>query len=264
MLFDPAKLLLIAGPCSLENERVCRAVAESLTKIARTHADLNVVFKGSYDKANRTSVAGPRGTGLDAGLELLAMVRRDYGFPVLTDVHETSQVPAVAAVCDVVQIPAFLCRQTDLLLAAAGTGRVVNVKKGQFLSPQEMPFVIAKLKQGGAAEIWQTERGTTFGYQNLVVDMRSFPLMKANGHPAIFDASHSVQLPGAAGGKSGGQREFIPPLACAALAAGADGLFLETHPEPEAAISDGPNMIPLAELPVLIARCLAVWRAARG
>jgi 2-dehydro-3-deoxyphosphooctonate aldolase (KDO 8-P synthase) len=264
MLFDPAKLLLIAGPCSLENERVCRAVAENLTKIARTHADLNVVFKGSYDKANRTSVAGPRGTGLDAGLELLAMVRRDYGFPVLTDVHETSQVPAVAAVCDVVQIPAFLCRQTDLLLAAAGTGRVVNVKKGQFLSPQEMPFVIAKLKQGGAAEIWQTERGTTFGYQNLVVDMRSFPLMKANGHPAIFDASHSVQLPGAAGGKSGGQREFIPPLALAALAAGADGLFLETHPEPEAAISDGPNMIPLAELPVLIARCLAVWRAARG
>ena len=264
MLFDPGKLLLIAGPCSLENERVCRAVAEALTKIARSHPDLNVVFKGSYDKANRTSAAGPRGTGLDAGLELLAMVRRDYGFPVLTDVHETSQVPAVAAVCDVVQIPAFLCRQTDLLLAAAGTGRVVNVKKGQFLSPQEMPFVIAKLKQGGAAEIWQTERGTTFGYQNLVVDMRSFPLMKANGHPAIFDASHSVQLPGAACGKSGGQREFIPPLACAALAAGADGLFLETHPEPEAAISDGPNMIPLAELPVLIARCLAVWRAARG
>ena len=263
MLFDPAKLLLIAGPCSLENERVCRAVAESLTKIARTHADLNVVFKGSYDKANRTSAAGPRGTGLDEGLELLAMVRRDYGFPVLTDVHETSQVPAVGAVCDVVQIPAFLCRQTDLLLAAAATGRVVNVKKGQFLSPQEMPFVIAKLKQGGAAEIWQTERGTTFGYQNLVVDMRSFPLMKANGHPAIFDASHSVQLPGSAGGKSGGQREFIPPLARAALAAGADGLFLETHPQPEAAISDGPNMIPLAELPALIARCLAGWRAAR-
>ena len=168
-------------------------------------------------------------------------------FRCLTDVHETAQVPAVAAVCDVVQIPAFLCRQTDLLLAAAGTGRVVNVKKGQFLSPQEMQFVIAKLQQGGAAEIWQTERGTTFGYQNLVVDMRSFPLMKANGHPAIFDASHSVQLPGAAGGKSGGQREFIPPLARAALAAGADGLFLETHPQPEVAISDGPNMIPLAE-----------------
>ncbi len=264
MIFDPARLLLITGPCSLENERVCRAVAEILAEIARAHADLTIVFKGSYDKANRTSIAGTRGTGLEAGLELLAMVRRDYGFPVLTDVHETGQVPAVAAVCDVVQIPAFLCRQTDLLLAAAGTGRVVNVKKGQFLSPQEMPFVIAKLQQGGAAEIWQTERGTTFGYQNLVVDMRSFALMKANGHPAIFDASHSVQLPGAAGGKSGGEREFIPPLARAALAAGADGLFLETHPQPEMAISDGPNMIRLAELPALIARCLAVWRAARG
>jgi 2-dehydro-3-deoxyphosphooctonate aldolase (KDO 8-P synthase) len=264
MLFDPAKLLFIAGPCSLENERVCRAVAESLAEIVRAHLDLNIVFKGSYDKANRTSIAGPRGTGLESGLELLAMIRRDYGFPVLTDVHETAQVAAVAAVCDVVQIPAFLCRQTDLLLAAAGTGRVVNVKKGQFLSPQEMPFIIAKLQQGGAAEIWQTERGTTFGYQNLVVDMRSFALMKANGHPAIFDASHSVQLPGAAGGKSGGQREFILPLACAALAAGADGLFLETHPQPDLAISDGPNMIRLAELPALIARCLAVWRAARG
>jgi 2-dehydro-3-deoxyphosphooctonate aldolase (KDO 8-P synthase) len=264
MLFNPAKLLLIAGPCSLENEGVCRTVAEALTKIAQAHADLTVVFKGSFDKANRTSVAGPRGTGMDAGLALLAMVRRDYGFPVLTDVHESTQTAAVGAVCDVLQIPAFLCRQTDLLLAAAATGRVVNVKKGQFLSPQEMPHVIAKLKQGGAAEIWQTERGTTFGYQNLVVDMRSFPLMKANGHPTVFDASHSVQLPGAGGGKSGGQREFIPPLARAALAAGADGLFLETHPQPEAAISDGPNMIPLAGLPALIERCLAVWRVVRG
>ena len=263
MLFDPKKLLLIAGPCSLENEGVCRAVAESLTALGRAHPELTIVFKGSFDKANRTSISGPRGTGLDAGLELLALVRRDYGFPVLTDVHESAQVPAVGAVCDVVQIPAFLCRQTDLLLAAAGTGRVVNVKKGQFLSPQEMPFVIAKLRQGGAVEIWQTERGTTFGYQNLVVDMRSFGLLKANGCPAIFDASHSVQLPGAGGGKSGGQREFIPPLARAALAAGADGLFLETHPQPEVAISDGPNMIPLAELPGLIAQCLAVWRAVR-
>ncbi len=264
MIFDPARLLFIAGPCSLENEGVCRAVAASLTAIAREHADLKIVFKGSFDKANRTSVSGPRGTGMEAGLELLAMVRRDYGFPVLTDVHESVQVPAAAEVCDVVQIPAFLCRQTDLLLAAAKTGRVVNVKKGQFLSPQEMQFVIAKLQQGGAAEIWQTERGTTFGYQNLVVDMRSFPLMKANGHPAIFDASHSVQLPGAAGGKSGGQREFIPPLARAALAAGADGIFLETHPRPEEAISDGPNMIPLADLPAFVTSCLAVWRAVRA
>jgi len=264
MLFQPQKLLLIAGPCSLENERVCRAVAGALTDLARARPELQLVFKGSFDKANRTSGAGPRGTGLEAGLALLDLVRRDYGFPVLTDVHESAQVAAVGAVCDVLQIPAFLCRQTDLLLAAAGTGRVVNVKKGQFLSPQEMVFVVEKLRQGRAAEIWQTERGTTFGYQNLVVDMRSFGLLQANGRPAIFDASHSVQLPGAGGGKSGGQRQFIPALARAALAAGADGLFLETHPDPEHAISDGPNMVPLAELPALVDSCLAVWRAVRA
>jgi 2-dehydro-3-deoxyphosphooctonate aldolase (KDO 8-P synthase) len=178
-------------------------------------------------------------------------------------VHERAQVLAAAAACYVLQIPAFLCRQTDLLLAAAASGRVVNVKKGQFLSPQEMPFVVAKLREGGAREIWQTERGTTFGYQNLVVDMRSFGLMKAGGCPAIFDATHSVQLPGAAGGKSGGQREFVPPLARAALAAGADGLFLETHPRPKEAISDAESQIPLAELPALVESCLAVWRTVR-
>lgn len=263
MLFDPQKLLLIAGPCSLENERVCRAVAEALVHLRRTRPELNIVFKGSYDKANRTSLAGDRGTGLEAGLALLAMVKKDYGFPVLTDVHETGQVAAVAAVCDVVQIPAFLCRQTDLLLAAAATGRAVNVKKGQFLSPQEMVYVTAKLREGRAREIWQTERGTTFGYQNLVVDMRSFPILRQNGFPAIFDATHSVQLPGAGGGKSSGQREFVPPLARAALAAGAEGLFIETHPDPAHAISDGPNMIPLPELPALLASCLAVWNAVR-
>jgi 2-dehydro-3-deoxyphosphooctonate aldolase (KDO 8-P synthase) len=256
VIFDPKKLLLIAGPCSLENERVCRAVAAALVKLAKKHRELRVVFKGSYDKANRTSLGGKRGTGLDAGLKLLAMVRRDYGFPLLTDIHETAQVPAVAAVCDVLQIPAFLCRQTDLLLAAAATGRVVNVKKGQFLSPQ--------LREGGAKEIWQTERGTTFGYQNLVVDMRSFALMRANGCPTVFDATHSVQLPGAAGGASGGQREFVAPLAKAALAAGADGLFIETHPNPAKAISDAQSQISLAGLPKLIADCLAVWHAVRG
>jgi 2-dehydro-3-deoxyphosphooctonate aldolase (KDO 8-P synthase) len=264
MFFDPAKLLLIAGPCSLENEKVCRAVAETLMAVQHAQPQLKIIFKGSFDKANRTSGTGPRGTGIDAGLKLLALIRRDYGFPVLTDVHEISQVAPVAAVCDVLQIPAFLCRQTDLLLAAAATGRIVNVKKGQFLSPQEMVFVTNKLREGKATEIWQTERGTTFGYQNLVVDMRSFAIMKANGYPAIFDATHSVQLPGAAGGKSGGQREFVPPLAKAALAAGADGLFIETHPNPAEAISDGPNMIPLAELPALLEKCLAIWRAARS
>src|SRR3954466_13395423 len=187
MLFDRKKLLLIAGPCSLENEKVCRAVAEELVKLGRTQPDLKIVFKGSYDKANRTSLAGDRGTGIDEGLALLALIKREYGFPVLTDVHETTQVAAVAAACDVIQIPAFLSRQTDLLLAAAATGRVVNVKKGQFLSPQEMVHVTGKLRQGKASEIWQTERGTTFGYNNLVVDMRSFAIMKQNGLPAIFD-----------------------------------------------------------------------------
>lgn len=264
MLFDSKKLLLIAGPCSLETEKVTRAVAEGLVALGKAQPDLKIVFKGSFDKANRTSIAGARGSGIDAGLKLLAMVKADHGFPVLTDVHETSQVGAVAEVCDVVQIPAFLCRQTDLLLAAAASGRVVNVKKGQFLSPQEMPFVIGKLREGKAREIWQTERGTTFGYQNLVVDMRSFPIMRQNGFPTVFDATHSVQLPGAGGGRSSGQREFVAPLSRAALAAGADGLFIETHPDPASAISDGPNMIPLDELPGLIESCLAVWRAVRG
>ena len=264
MLFDPKKLLIIAGPCSLENEQVCRAVAAELVKIGRKLPELKIVFKGSFDKANRTSAAGPRGTGLDEGLALLALVKKDYGFPVLTDVHERVQMKAVAAVCDVIQIPAFLSRQTDLLLAAAATGRVVNVKKGQFLSPQEMVYVTGKLREGKAKEIWQTERGTTFGYNNLVVDMRSFPIMHQNGYPTILDATHSVQLPGGADGKSGGQREFVAPLAKAALAAGADGLFLETHPDPAKAISDGPNMIPLGELSALLASCLAVWKAVRG
>jgi 2-dehydro-3-deoxyphosphooctonate aldolase (KDO 8-P synthase) len=264
MLFDPKKLLILAGPCSLENEKVCRSVAEVLTKIANAHPELNIVFKGSFDKANRTSLAGDRGTGMDEGLALLALIKRDYGFPVVTDVHERQQVPAVAEVCDVVQIPAFLCRQTDLLLAAAASGRTVNVKKGQFLSPQEMQYVTGKLREGAAKEIWQTERGTTFGYQNLVVDMRSFAIMKQNGFPTVFDATHAVQLPGAGGGKSSGQREFVPPLAKAALAAGADGLFLETHPDPANAISDGPNMIPLAALPALLAQCLAIWKVTRS
>jgi 2-dehydro-3-deoxyphosphooctonate aldolase (KDO 8-P synthase) len=263
MLFDPARLLLIAGPCSLENEGTCRAVATVLARLRDTEPDLNIVFKGSFDKANRTSGRGPRGPGLAAGLKLLAAIKKKFGFPVLTDIHLPAQAKTVAKVCDVLQIPAFLCRQTDLLLAAAATGRVVNVKKGQFLSPYEMAYVVKKLGEAGASEIWQTERGSSFGYQNLVVDMRSFSILRAHGHPTVFDATHSVQLPGAANGASGGQREFVPALARAALAAGAQGLFLETHPNPARAISDGPSQIPLGEFPALIASCLRVWRAAR-
>jgi 2-dehydro-3-deoxyphosphooctonate aldolase (KDO 8-P synthase) len=200
---------------------------------------------------------------MEAGLALLSEVKRRFGFPVLTDIHESHQAAPVAAVCDVLQIPAFLCRQTDLLLVAAATGRVVNVKKGQFLAPQDMAHVVAKVRDGGAPEVWQTERGTTFGYQNLVVDMRAFPILATHGAAVVFDATHSVQLPGAGGGKSAGQRQFVPTLALAALAAGAQGLFIETHPDPDHALSDGPNMVPLHELEALLSRCLRVWEAAR-
>ena len=264
MIHDKRRLLLIAGPCSLESEANVRTVAKALRALQDREPDLNVVFKGSYDKANRTSLKGDRGPGLEAGLALLEIARRDYGFRILTDVHSAEQAPAVGAVADVLQIPAFLCRQTDLLVAAARTGKVVNVKKGQFLSPFEMRHVVDKLAGAGATEIWQTDRGTTFGYQNLVVDMRSFPLMAANGWPTIMDATHAVQLPGAAGGASGAQREFVPVLARAALAAGADGLFLETHPDPARAISDGPSQVPLEQFDELVRSCLRIWRAARS
>ncbi len=263
MLYDPSRLLLIAGPCSLEGEATCRPVAEALTKLGEQFPELNIVFKGSFDKANRTSLGSKRGPGIEEGMALHALIKKDYGFPCLTDIHLPEQCAPVGEVCDALQIPAFLCRQTDLLVAAAETGKVVNVKKGQFLSPYEMEFVVKKLEGAGAAEIWQTERGTTFGYQNLVVDMRSFSLMGAFGHPTVFDATHSVQLPGAADGQSGGQREFVPALARAALAAGANGLFIETHPDPAKALSDGPSQIPLAELPALIESCLSIWQAMR-
>ena len=263
MLYNPEKLLLITGPCALENEHTCRAVAKVLVKLRTQHPALNIVFKGSFDKANRTALNSPRGPGMEEGLALLQKIKTDYNLPTLTDIHEATQSVPVSEVCDVLQIPAFLCRQTDILLAAAKTGAVVNIKKGQFLSPSEMRFVVNKLADSSTAEIWQTERGTTFGYQNLVVDMRSFSLMNSYGHPTIFDATHSVQLPGADGGKTGGQRQFVPPLALAALAAGAKGLFIESHPDPDNAISDGPNQIPLKELPALVEKCLAVWQVTK-
>lgn len=261
MLFPEHKHLVITGPCSLENEQVCRLVAEKIQVLSQQFSELKFIFKGSFDKANRTSIKSLRGPGLDKGMELLAMVKKDYGLPVTTDVHESHQVAAVGEVCDAIQIPAFLCRQTDLLVAAAKTGKPVNVKKGQFLAPSDMQYVVTKLKEADAKEFWLTDRGTSFGYHNLMVDMRSFSIMKTFGAPVIFDATHSTQLPGAAGGKSGGQREFVLPLARAACAAGANGLFIETHPSPADAISDSATQLPLAELDVLLEKCLNVWKA---
>ena len=263
MIYDPEKLLLLAGPCSLESLDTCRPVADALASLQQQHPELNILFKGSFDKANRTSIESNRGTGLDAGMEIFQTIKAEYGFKTITDIHTPEQCAPVGTVVDALQIPAFLCRQTDLLLAAAKTKCTINVKKGQFLSPYEMEFVTNKLEEAGAKEIWQTERGTTFGYQNLVVDMRSFSIMAANGHPTVIDATHCVQLPGAAGGISGGQREFVPALARAALAAGANGVFLETHPDPDKAISDAASQVPLGELPELVESLLRVWQAAR-
>ncbi|TVP79711.1 MAG: 3-deoxy-8-phosphooctulonate synthase [Puniceicoccaceae bacterium] len=263
MIYDSEKLLLLVGPCSLESLDVCRPVADTLAALQQKYPELNILFKGSFDKANRTSIQSDRGTGLEAGLEIFRTIQSDYGFKTVTDIHLPEQCAAVGAVVDALQIPAFLCRQTDLLVAAAATGCAINVKKGQFLSPYEMKFVTNKLEEAGASEIWQTDRGTTFGYQNLVVDMRSFSIMAGNSHPTIIDATHSVQLPGAAGGISGGQREFVAPLARAAIAAGAQGVFLETHPTPEKAISDAASQVPLSELPVLVESLLRVWKAVK-
>jgi 2-dehydro-3-deoxyphosphooctonate aldolase (KDO 8-P synthase) len=254
------RLTLIAGPCVIENEPLCRQVASTLQALCR-RLNVNYIFKASFDKANRSSSATFRGPGLEAGLRVLTNLRRDLRVPVLTDVHTEDQVRAAAAVVDILQIPAFLCRQTDLLLAAVRTGKIVNVKKGQFLSPQEMGQVAAKAAAAGGKKLLLTERGTTFGYNNLVADMRSIPILRQFGFPVVFDATHSVQLPGAGGDRSGGQRQFAPVLARCAVAAGADGVFLETHPDPDRALSDGPNMIPLDQMAKLLA-CLVRVRAA--
>jgi len=259
---NPWRLLLIAGPCVIENERLCLEVARAL-KRACHRVGMTYVFKASFDKANRTSARSFRGPGLEAGLRVLGKVRAEIAVPVLTDVHTEAQAVEAAAVVDVLQIPAFLCRQTDLIIAAVQTGKIVNLKKGQFLSPAEMGQVIDKATSAGGRKLLVTERGTTFGYNNLVADMRSLPLLRRHGFPVVFDATHSVQLPGGGGDKSSGQREFAPVLARCAIAAGADGIFIETHPHPDRALSDGPNMIPLSEMPALL-RSLVRLRAAMG
>lgn len=250
---------LIAGPCVIENEGL---VLETASAIAEITKDLGIpyIFKASYDKANRTSVSSFRGLGIAEGLKILRKVKDELGLPVLTDIHEVQDVPQVAEVVDVLQIPAFLCRQTDLLCAAAKSGRVVNVKKGQFLSPWDMANVVNKLQEAGTRKIFLTERGASFGYQNLVVDMRSLPVMRELGFPVVFDATHSVQLPGGGGTCSSGQREFVAPLARAASAVGCDGFFMEVHPRPEEALSDGPNMVRLSELRGLLLQLQAIWQ----
>jgi len=246
-------LFLIAGPCVIESESHARTMAE---RVARTASDAGIpyIFKASYDKANRSSVKAFRGPGLAEGLRILGKIKSDLRLPILTDIHDASQAAPAAEVADILQVPAFLARQTDLLLAAAKTGRIVNVKKAQFLSPWDMGNVAEKIASSGNTKIILTERGASFGYNNLVVDMRAFPVLAKFGYPVVYDVTHSVQLPGAQGHASGGQAEFIEPLARAGVAAGVDGLFLETHDNPAAALSDGPNALPLAQLPQLLSR----------
>jgi 2-dehydro-3-deoxyphosphooctonate aldolase (KDO 8-P synthase) len=263
MIFDCHRLLLIAGPCSLESEYVAFSAAECLRKLADDFPELNVVFKGSFDKANRSSIYSDRGVGIGEGLRLLREVNRRYGLRVNTDIHLPEQAKIVTDVCDVIQIPAFLCRQTDLLIAAAATGKTVSVKKGQFLSPHEMKHVVDKLREAKASEIWQIERGSSFGYGNLVVDMRSFEIMKKNECPTIFDATHSVQLPGLVASGTGGDRAFVPILAKAAIASGADGLFFEIHPNPANATCDVANQMPIDSFPQIIGDCLRIWKTTR-
>jgi 2-dehydro-3-deoxyphosphooctonate aldolase (KDO 8-P synthase) len=246
-------LFLIAGPCVIESESHARTMAE---RVARTASDAGIpyIFKASYDKANRSSVKAFRGPGLAEGLRILGKIKSDLRLPILTDIHDASQAAPAAEVADILQVPAFLARQTDLLLAAAKTGRIVNVKKAQFLSPWDMGNVAEKIASSGNTKIILTERGASFGYNNLVVDMRAFPVLAKFGYPVVYDVTHSVQLPGGQGHASGGQPEYIEPLARAGVAAGVDGLFLETHDNPAAALSDGPNALPLAQLPQLLSR----------
>ena len=255
---------LIAGPCVIESRDLALEVAERVKAIT-DRLGLHYVFKASFDKANRSSGGSFRGPGVDSGLAVLAEVKERYGLPVLTDIHESQQAAAVAQVVDVLQIPAFLCRQTDLLLAAAeavrGTDKTINVKKGQFLAPWDMAQVVNKLRDAGVENLWLTERGSSFGYNTLVVDYRGLPQMRELGCPVIFDATHSVQQPGGKGTSTGGQREFVAPLARAAMAVGVDGLFMEVHPDPDCALSDGPNMVPLHRLEPLLAQLLEIRTA---
>ena len=256
-------LALIAGPCQLESRAHALEVASALKEIA-ARVGIALVYKTSFDKANRTSAKGTRGIGLDAALPIFAEIKSKLGVPVLTDVHEAEQCARVAQAVDVLQIPAFLCRQTDLLIAAASTGRAVNVKKGQFLAPWDMTNVVAKITGAGNSNVLVTERGVSFGYNTLVTDMRALPQLAQTGAPVIFDATHSVQQPGGQGTSSGGEREFVPVLARAAVAVGVAGVFIETHQDPDRAPSDGPNMVPLKDMEALLRRLMEFDRLAKS
>lgn len=251
------KFIVIAGPCVIESEEITLKIAKELKEITET-LNIDFYFKASFDKANRTSIESFRGPGLEEGLRILKQVKDNYELKVVTDIHEPYQAESAAQVCDILQIPAFLCRQTDLLVAAARTGRRINIKKAQFLAPWDMRNVVHKLEEAGNKDIMLCERGTSFGYNTLVVDMTSIVEMKKNGYPVIFDGTHSVQKPGGNGTATGGNREYVPYLAKAAVAAGADGLFLETHFAPDEALSDGPNMIRLADVKSLLESCLKI------
>ena len=260
---NSAPFALIAGPCQMETREHAFEMAGRLKEMT-DKLGIGLVYKSSFDKANRTSLKAERGIGLEKALEVFADLKKEFGFPVLTDIHTEGQCAEVAPVVDVLQIPAFLCRQTDLLIAAAKTGRVVNVKKGQFLAPWDMKNVLSKITESGNPNVLATERGVSFGYNTLVSDMRSLPIMAGLGSPVVFDATHSVQQPGGQGGSSGGQREFVETLSRAAVAVGVAGLFIETHQDPDNAPSDGPNMVPVDKMPALLEKLMAFDRIAKG
>lgn len=257
------KLTIMAGPCAIESQDILNRTAEKLKEITEK-LGINYIFKSSFDKANRSSITSFRGPGLEKGLEMLAKVKSEFDLPIVTDIHNPNQAAVVAEVADVLQIPAFLCRQTDLLVAAAKTGKIVNIKKGQFLAPEQMLPLIKKVEDSGNSNILVTDRGTSFGYNNLVVDFRGIQIMQQFNYPVVFDATHSVQLPGANGTSSGGDRRFVPLLAKSAMAAGANALFFEVHPDPDCAKCDGPNMIPLDKAETLFRHCKEIFELVRS
>ena len=257
------KLTVLAGPCAIETLDIMRETAEGLKKVCEK-LDINYVFKSSFDKANRSSIDSYRGLGLEKGLEYLSVIKKEFDVPIVTDIHLPEQAALAAEVADIIQIPAFLCRQTDLLVAAAKTGKIVNIKKGQFLAPQQMKSLVKKVEDSGNHNIMLTDRGVTFGYNNLVSDFRAIPIMKEFGYPVVFDATHSVQMPGSNGDSTGGDRRFVPVLANAAMAAGADVLFFEIHPDPDKALCDGPNMLYLKDAEKVFTKCKAIFEIIRN